>query len=66
MSQAAFEYIRQAYSVPAAVNVRVFFRHRAQFGTITGADGQYILVRFDGETRSLPCHPTWEMEYNPK
>jgi hypothetical protein len=61
-----FEYIRAYYRVPAARGVRVRYSGMgpAREGVIISASGQYLWLRFDGETRrSGPYHPTWEMEY---
>ncbi|AIY01195.1 hypothetical protein ART_1596 [Arthrobacter sp. PAMC 25486] len=33
---------------------------------IVSFPGQYIGVRFDGEKITSRCHPTWEVEYEPK
>lgn len=33
------------------------------YGTITGAEGGYVMIRMDGERNSHPHHPTWELEY---
>ena len=54
------EYIRQRYQVPAKRLGRV--RVNGSFGTITGATGGYLIVRFDGGPRRR-CHPTWRVEY---
>lgn len=62
------DYIRNHYSVPARVGQRV--RYGATYldggpreGTIAGFDGQYLLVRLDGDDHSGRFHPTWEIEY---
>lgn len=36
-------------------------------GTVTSytRSQQYIRVRLDGDKKSVPCHPTWRMEYLP-
>ncbi len=56
------EYIRQAYDVPAKRGMRVTVDGHG--GKITGSDGQYLRVRFDGGRRSLKCHPTWRVVYH--
>lgn len=54
------EYIRRTYGVPAKRGVRV--RVDGHAGVVTSC-GHYIRVRFDGERRPRPCHPTWQVEY---
>lgn len=55
-------YIRKFYDVPAKRGMRVTVNGWP--GTITGSDGAYIKVRYDGGSVSHPCHPTWRVEYN--
>ena len=31
--------------------------------TVTSARGGYVYVRFDGEKRPVPMHPTWNLEW---
>ena len=67
----SLEYIRRAYGVPAKRGARVEYSGNAAVGklrgTIVGADGQYIRVRFDGNPArwTFSYHPTWEMKYLP-
>lgn len=56
-------YVRQTYRVPAKRGMRV--RVDDRLGTIVSFPGQYLGVRFDGERRTLRCHPTWRVEYEP-
>lgn len=59
-------YIRKFYGVPAKMGGRVQFwwpPTDEQKGTITGASGPYLRVRFDGEKRTAFLHPTWEITY---
>ena len=58
----SFDYIRRTYKVPAARGVRVTVDGRP--GVITSGKGGYVMVRFDGQKRPLPCHPTWRVEYH--
>lgn len=60
-SDAALEYIRNYYRVPAFKGAKV--RYRGDMGVIKGGTGAYLLIRIDGETTNYKCHPTWEMEY---
>lgn len=57
------KHIRDYYQVPAVRGTRVTVDGRP--GVVTGATSgsSYIRVRFDGERRSRPCHPTWRVEY---
>lgn len=62
------DYIRNAYGVPAYLEVRVRYTGHSQgpkMGTITGARDAHLLVRMDGEAHPAPYHPTWELEYLP-
>ena len=56
------KYIRTAYGVPAKRGMRVTINGLS--GVITGSDGAYIKVRYDGLTYSMRCHPTWRVEYH--
>lgn len=66
------KYVRDHYRVPAYIGGRVAYtwgeRHGegTRYGTITGFDGQYLIVKLDGEgkvRRRDRFHPTWEIEY---
>ena len=59
-------YIREAYGVPARRGQRVRYSGGSapKVGAITSASGQYLYIRFDGESkRTGPFHPTWKLEY---
>ncbi len=58
-----FDYIKTRYKVPADMNREVIVNGKK--GVITQDMGNYIGVNFyDNKTsHSLPCHPTWEVEY---
>lgn len=58
-----FDYIRQAYNVPAKRGARVEFKGKP--GTILRARGAHIIVQLDGQPSSKAgiYHPTWEMKY---
>jgi hypothetical protein len=56
------EYIRDCYKVPAYEGNRVRYCRTAE-GMLTGADGPHVLVLLDGDTESLPYHPTHDIEY---
>jgi hypothetical protein len=55
------ERIRQYYRVPAKRGMHVTVDGKP--GRITSARGPYVMVRFDGDSFSKPCHPTWRIEY---
>jgi len=57
----SMDYVRKRYGVPAKRGKRVTVDGKS--GRITSAKGGYILVRFDGMPISIPCHPTWRVEY---
>lgn len=65
------KYVRDHYQVPAFIGTRIKYvwgeRHGegTRAGKITGFDGQYLIVKFDDETKSsrTRLHPTWEVEY---
>ncbi|GAA2773820.1 hypothetical protein GCM10010470_01990 [Saccharopolyspora taberi] len=61
MTKGSAEYVRRYYGVPAKQGMSV--RVDGQSGRITGFRDAHLLVRFDGESRSTPCHPTWRVEY---
>lgn len=58
----SFDYVRQRYGVPAKRGMRVTVDGKP--GRITSGAGHYIRVRFDGETFSSFCHPTWRVVYH--
>ena len=63
------EYIRKSYGVPAKRGARVEYRgdvnHAPWQGTIVSADGHYLRIRRDGDTRTypVPFHPQWGLTY---
>lgn len=59
------EYIRSHYSVPAKRGGRIKYTNGGTFyGTITGARGAYLRVRWDmGSQNKVTLHPTWCVEY---
>jgi hypothetical protein len=67
-----FDYINRTYglSVKRGTRVRYTGSHAAKalggrYGTVTSADGQYLMIQLDGTKASLPYHPTWELEILP-
>ena len=58
------EYVRRYYSLTCKRGQRVEVEGRP--GLIVSFPQQYIGVRFDGEKFTSKCHPTWEVDYNPK
>ncbi len=64
MAKGDLDYVRNHYKVPAQVGGRVRYTWRGDRpGTITGAQGAHLMIKLDGEARSMPFHPTWEIEY---
>lgn len=59
-----FEHIKWKYKVPADIGRRVRLNGDRE-GVIIEDLGNYIGVNFDDMKAgiSVPCHPTWEMEY---
>lgn len=53
------EYVRRAYRVDYRRGDRVLVDGRA--GTVVSFPNQYLGVRFDGQTRTVRCHPTWRV-----
>lgn len=53
-------YVRAAYRVDYKRGDRVTVDGKP--GRIVSFPGQYLGVRFDGETRTSRCHPTWRVE----
>jgi hypothetical protein len=63
----SYDYIKRAYSVSPEVGARVRHTETNRNGVITREDrsqSHYVMVRFDGDKRSLPCHPT-ALDYSP-
>ncbi|MCP4377697.1 MAG: hypothetical protein GY794_16165 [bacterium] len=66
MNPQSLTYISDYYAVPARMGGRVVYDYPGvgpRGGTITGAQNAHVLVRLDGEKRSLPYHPTWGLTY---
>lgn len=61
----SMDYIRRTYGVPAKRGARVQFTtaERAVQGTIVGARGQYLRVRWDESNRTDTMHPNWMLVY---
>jgi len=62
----SMDYIRRYYGVPAKRGGRIAYtgsKNCVVTGRITGSDGQYLLIRLDGEKKSFRYHPTWELTY---
>ncbi len=61
----SMSWIRKTYRVPAKRGGRVKYTggKQPQYGTIVDANGQYLVIRLDGEAHELSYHPTWEITY---
>lgn len=61
----SMDYIRRTYGVPAKRGGRVQFTAAdyKRCGTIVGARGQYLRVRWDEDKRTTSSHPTWMLAY---
>lgn len=58
------EYIRKAYGVDARRGRRIRYGPNQEQGAIiTGARNGRLRVRFDGCTRAIDLHPTWQVTY---
>lgn len=56
------DYVRDYYRVPAKQGMRVTVN--GKHGVIVSFPDQYLGVRFDGETLTVRCHPTWRVTYH--
>lgn len=59
----SFDYIKSYYGVDAKRGQRVVANGKP--GVITGADGQYVTIRLDGEKHAKPYHPIDGIDYAP-
>ena len=61
----SMDYIRRAYGVPAKRGGRVSYTAAAKAvqGTIVGARGHYLRVRWDESGLTHSMHPTWMLVY---
>lgn len=55
------DYVRRTYGVPEKRGGRVVVDGRD--GVITSFHDRRLMVRFDGEPRPVPAHPTWCVRY---
>lgn len=55
------EYVRTYYRVPARIGMAIEFDDRP--AVITGFDGQYLLIRLEGDDYDSKAHPTWQIRY---
>lgn len=55
------DWIRRNYGVPAKRLGRV--RVQEKEGTICSWRDGYLMVRFDGDNRTKPIHPKWNVTY---
>lgn len=57
----SLEWIRATYGVPAKRGMRI--RVQGKEGTINMWRDGYLMVRFDGDNRTKPVHPKWNITY---
>lgn len=57
----SFDYIKQYYGIDAKRGQRVIAYGKP--GVITGAEGQYLCIRLDGEKHSNNYHPEDGIKY---
>jgi len=57
----ALEYIRKYFGVPAKMGMIV--KYDGKTGHITGATGEYLKIKMDGERKSFCYHASWKIEY---
>lgn len=57
----SLKYIKDYYEVPADKGQMVVYD--GKIGTIVGASGPHLRVRFPNEKRDFILHPTWKVEY---
>jgi hypothetical protein len=57
----SMEYTRNYYQVPAKRGMRVIADGNP--AEIRDSDGQYLMLRLDGQTELSKWHPTWRIEY---
>ena len=62
----SFDYINRTYGLSVKRGSRVEYtgNNIPRTGVVTSADGQYINIKFDGDTKARgPFHPTYELRY---
>ncbi len=66
----SFDYIQKTYGVPAKRGQRVRYQPEGAGkepweGVITSAEGHYLNIRRDGDTKTYPApfHPTYGLTY---
>lgn len=61
----SYDYVKRTYPVNPRVGERVKHKETERCGVIARENrsmAHYVQVKFDGDARPLPCHPT-ELEY---
>lgn len=64
----SYDYVCRMYPVNPIVGARVRHLETQKLGTIAPesvTQGHYVMVMFDGEKFSSPCHPT-ALDYSPQ
>lgn len=62
------ERTRKWYGVPAKRGMRVLYTGcgKKEFGTIRSAKDCRLNVQLDGLKHTMPFHPEWELQYEPR
>lgn len=62
------ERTRKWYGVPAKRGMRVLYTGdgKKEYGTIRSARDCRLNVQLDGMNHTMPFHPAWELQYEPK
>jgi hypothetical protein len=63
-----YDYIKRTYPVDPQVGGRVTHQVTKRSGMIARenkSQAHYVMVKFDGQKFSSPCHPT-ELDYSPR
>lgn len=57
-----FDYIKEYYKLPF-LKKGMKVEYEGKKGIITGARGQYLLIKEEGNKHSDPYHPTYHLKY---
>lgn len=63
-----YDYVKRSYPVSPEIGQRVTHQVTRKSGVVARENRSqlhYVMVKFDGQKFSLPCHPT-EIDYHPQ